>query len=183
MIQTSRSAFGSPIARPYCSSIALVRRREPFMPDGGAPPPAPPGRGFARCGRTFGTSPADIIAAIGPCLGACCGEDGPGGGRAVPRRRTRGCGPLVYDRTNRPALLDLASWRTATSSPPPGCRRTTSTHQRCARRHTARRFIPIALAALEPAGCSGRSDRLELSLVEPATSCSRTSPRPPVRCI
>jgi polyphenol oxidase len=27
--------------------------------------------------RTFGTDPADLIAAIGPCLGACCAEVGP----------------------------------------------------------------------------------------------------------
>lgn len=27
--------------------------------------------------ETFGTRPADLIAAIGPCLGACCGEVGP----------------------------------------------------------------------------------------------------------
>lgn len=27
--------------------------------------------------REFGTSPADVIAAIGPCLGVCCGEVGP----------------------------------------------------------------------------------------------------------
>ena len=26
---------------------------------------------------TFGSKPADIVAAIGPCLGACCGEMGP----------------------------------------------------------------------------------------------------------
>jgi YfiH family protein len=27
--------------------------------------------------REFGTTPADLVAAIGPCLGACCGEVGP----------------------------------------------------------------------------------------------------------
>jgi YfiH family protein len=27
--------------------------------------------------REFGTDPADLVAAIGPCLGACCGEVGP----------------------------------------------------------------------------------------------------------
>ena len=27
--------------------------------------------------REFGTNPADMVAAIGPCLGACCGEVGP----------------------------------------------------------------------------------------------------------
>ena len=27
--------------------------------------------------RTFGTDPADVIAVVGPCLGACCGEVGP----------------------------------------------------------------------------------------------------------
>ena len=27
--------------------------------------------------ETFGSRPADLIAAIGPCLGACCGEVGP----------------------------------------------------------------------------------------------------------
>jgi YfiH family protein len=27
--------------------------------------------------REFGSDPADIVAAIGPCLGACCGEVGP----------------------------------------------------------------------------------------------------------
>jgi polyphenol oxidase len=27
--------------------------------------------------REFGTRPADLVAAIGPCLGACCGEVGP----------------------------------------------------------------------------------------------------------
>lgn len=28
-------------------------------------------------GREFGSNPADLIAAIGPCLGQCCGEVGP----------------------------------------------------------------------------------------------------------
>src|SRR5262245_14319310 len=28
-------------------------------------------------GETFGSRPADLIAAIGPCLGRCCGEVGP----------------------------------------------------------------------------------------------------------
>jgi YfiH family protein len=27
--------------------------------------------------HTFGTAPSDLVAAIGPCLGACCGEVGP----------------------------------------------------------------------------------------------------------
>ena len=27
--------------------------------------------------QTFGTSPSDLVAAIGPCLGRCCGEVGP----------------------------------------------------------------------------------------------------------
>jgi YfiH family protein len=39
-------------------------------------------QGAARAGvralaREFGSSPADLVAAIGPCLGACCGEVGP----------------------------------------------------------------------------------------------------------
>ena len=35
------------------------------------------GAGIAAMGREFGTQPADLIAAIGPCLNACCGEVGP----------------------------------------------------------------------------------------------------------
>jgi len=35
------------------------------------------GAGIRAMRAAFGTSPADIIAAIGPCLGACCGEMGP----------------------------------------------------------------------------------------------------------
>jgi hypothetical protein len=27
--------------------------------------------------KTFGSRPEDLVAAIGPCLGACCGEVGP----------------------------------------------------------------------------------------------------------
>jgi YfiH family protein len=33
--------------------------------------------GVRAMGETFGSRPADLIAAIGPCLGQCCGEVGP----------------------------------------------------------------------------------------------------------
>jgi len=32
--------------------------------------------GVAALGREFGSNPADLVAAIGPCLGQCCGEVG-----------------------------------------------------------------------------------------------------------
>ena len=35
------------------------------------------GSGVAAMVKEFGTRPADLIAAIGPCLSACCGEVGP----------------------------------------------------------------------------------------------------------
>ena len=35
------------------------------------------GAGVAAMVKEFGTRPADLIAAIGPCLNACCGEVGP----------------------------------------------------------------------------------------------------------
>jgi polyphenol oxidase len=35
------------------------------------------GVAVAAMARTFGSAPRDLIAAIGPCLGACCGEVGP----------------------------------------------------------------------------------------------------------
>jgi len=31
----------------------------------------------AALGRTFGSDPGDLVAAVGPCLGVCCGEMGP----------------------------------------------------------------------------------------------------------
>src|SRR5262249_13886026 len=69
------------------------------VPVAGCPPvlvhdPSPRAGGAARAGwrgaaanaggaavralqQTFGSHPADLVAAIGPCLGACCGEVGP----------------------------------------------------------------------------------------------------------
>lgn len=35
------------------------------------------GAGVAALTREFGSDPADLVAAIGPCLGACCAEVGP----------------------------------------------------------------------------------------------------------
>ena len=59
--------------------------------------------------REFGSRPSDLIAAIGPCLGPCCGEVGP---EVVDAFRAAGHGEQVLERwfsdgaTGRP-YLDL----------------------------------------------------------------------------
>jgi polyphenol oxidase len=58
---------------------------------------------------TFGCDPSNIVAAIGPCLGACCGEVGP---EVVEAFRSGGAGAGSLQRWFRPgradrSLLDL----------------------------------------------------------------------------
>lgn len=60
--------------------------------------------------RDFGSHPADLVAAIGPCLGACCGEVGP---EVVDAFRSGGASPESIDACFTPgradrSLLDLA---------------------------------------------------------------------------
>lgn len=52
-------------------------------------------------GRTFGTDPADLVAAIGPCLGPCCGEVGE---EVVAQFRAAGHAPEDLDRWLAPGL-------------------------------------------------------------------------------
>jgi len=59
--------------------------------------------------KTFGSRPSDLIAAIGPCLGACCGEVGP---EVIEAFRSGGADRISLERWFRPghgdrALLDL----------------------------------------------------------------------------
>lgn len=59
---------------------------------------------------TFGVNPAELMAAIGPCLGACCGEVGP---EVVEAFRRGAADPSGIDAWFRPgaddrSLLDLA---------------------------------------------------------------------------
>lgn len=49
--------------------------------------------------HTFGSNPADLIAAIGPCLGPCCGEMGP---EIVEEFRAAGHGDADIDRWFKP---------------------------------------------------------------------------------
>jgi copper oxidase (laccase) domain-containing protein len=44
--------------------------------------------------REFGSRPSDLIAAIGPCLGACCGEVGP---EVIEAFRAGGADPESID--------------------------------------------------------------------------------------
>jgi YfiH family protein len=44
--------------------------------------------------QAFGSRPADLVAAIGPCLGACCGEVGPD---VIEAFRAGGAGPASID--------------------------------------------------------------------------------------
>lgn len=69
--------------------------------------------------KEFGSHPVDLIAAIGPCLGACCGEVGPdvveafraggAGGASIAAWFTPGSGDrsfLDLERANRDQLIE-----------------------------------------------------------------------------
>src|SRR5262249_47412772 len=53
--------------------------------------------------QAFGSHPADLVAAIGPCLGACCGEGGP---EVVDAFRVGGAGPAEVEAWFTPGLGD-----------------------------------------------------------------------------
>jgi YfiH family protein len=56
--------------------------------------------------ETFGSAPADLVAAIGPCLGPCCGEIGP---EVVEAFRAAGHSPDALSRWVSPGASDRSS--------------------------------------------------------------------------
>ena len=109
---------------------------------------------------TFGSNPAEIVAAIGPCLGACCGEVGP---EVVEAFRVAGHASRDIERwftigkTSRPYLdLERANRdQLVLVGVAPG----PSTRRDSARRPTETGCIPIAPTAPAPAACWRRFER------------------------
>lgn len=85
--------------------------------------------------REFQTRPADVIAAIGPCLGQCCGEVGP---EVVEAFRAGGAGAASIEAWFRPARAidrcSISSAPTAINWSARACGQTTSSDRGCARR-------------------------------------------------
>ena len=95
-IRRWRSAFAWPTARRSCCTIRSTHAVGAAHAGWRGTAAGAAARGRPRdAARPSDRGPSDLVAAIGPCLGACCGEVGPGRRRGVPRRRR---GPRVAGR-------------------------------------------------------------------------------------
>ena len=61
----------------------------------------------AGMGETYGTVPADLYAALGPCISLCCFETGPEVARAMTAALGTGAGPYLRDDENGKYHVDL----------------------------------------------------------------------------